>query len=63
MKSIDYDILKAVRIMTSSLEVSVCTTGEWERAILLGYKTWKKVEENQGGKVSLDLDNAEIRYV
>ena len=63
VKSIDYDILKAVRIMTSSLEVSVCTTGEWERAILLGYKTWKKVEENQGGKVSLDLDNAEIRYV
>ena len=63
MKSIDYDILKAVRIMTSSLEVSVYTTREWERTILLGYKTWKKVEENQGEKVSLDLDNAEIRYV
>ena len=63
VKSIDYDILKAIRIMTSSFEVAVCTTGEWEQAILLGYKTWKQVEENQGGKVSLNLDKAAITYV
>ena len=31
--------------------------------ILLGYKTWKQVEENQGGKVSLNLDKAAITYV
>ena len=61
--SVDYDILKAIRIMTSSFEVAVCTTGEWERAILMGYKTWKQVEDNQGGVVSLDLDKAAITYL
>ena len=49
--------------MTSAFEVSVCTTGEWERAILQGYETWKQVEENQGGKVSLDLDEAAIKFL
>ena len=63
VKAVDYDILKAIRIMTSSFEVAVCTTGEWERAILVGYKTWKQVEDNQGGSVSLDLDKAAITYL
>lgn len=63
VRSIDYDILKAIRIMTASFEVAVCTTGEWERAILAGYDIWKKLQENQGGKVALDLDRATITYV
>lgn len=63
VKSIDYDILKAIRTMTASFEVAVCTTGEWERAILMGYETWKQVEASQGGRVSLDLDKAAIRFL
>jgi NTP pyrophosphatase (non-canonical NTP hydrolase) len=61
--SLDYDVLKAIRIMTSSLEVAVCTTGEWERAILSGYGVWQQLEKNQGGKVELDLDKATIVYL
>jgi NTP pyrophosphatase (non-canonical NTP hydrolase) len=60
---VDYDLLKAIRIMTSSLEVSVCTTGEWERAILSAYTVWRQLEINQGGKVALDLDKAAITYI
>lgn len=63
IKSIDYHLLKAIRIMASSFEVAVCTTGEWERAIFMGYQVWKEVERNQGGKVELDLDKRTIRYV
>jgi hypothetical protein len=63
VSSVDYDLLKAIRIMTARLEVSVCTTGEWERAILLGYEVWKQVQENQGGHVRLDLDNRTIEYL
>lgn len=63
VKSVDYDILKAIRIMTSSFEVNVCTTGEWERAILQGYQTWKQVETSQGGKVSVDLDKTAISFL
>lgn len=61
--SVDYDLLKAIRIMTSRFEVGVCTTGEWERAILQGYRVWKHVERNQGGKVELDLDRRTITYL
>lgn len=63
VKSIDYHLLKAIRIMASSFEVAVCTTGEWERAIFMGYQVWKEVEKNQGGKVELDLDKRTIRYL
>jgi NTP pyrophosphatase (non-canonical NTP hydrolase) len=61
--SLDYDLLKAIRIMTGKFEVRVCTTGEWERAILMGYRVWQAVEENQGGKVGLDLDARSIKYL
>ncbi len=63
VKSVDYDLLKAIRIMSARFEVAVCTTGEWERAILLGYQVWKQVEKNQGGKVELDLDHRAIKYL
>lgn len=63
VKSLDYDLLKAIRIMVSRFEVAVCTTGEWERTILMGYEVWKQVQENQGGRVELDLDARTIRYL
>ena len=63
VRSVEYDLLKAIRIMTSSFEVSLCTTGEWERAILMGYEVWKHVERNQGGRVEIDLDKRSIRYL
>jgi len=63
VKAVDYDLLKAIRIMTARFEVSVCTTGEWERAIIMGYRVWQQVEKNQGGKVECDLDQRTIRYL
>lgn len=63
VRSIDYDLLKSIRVATAQFEVGVCTTGEWERAILLGYQVWRQVEENQGGKVRVDLDARSIEYV
>lgn len=63
VSSLDYELLKAIRIMTSRLEVSVCTTGEWEHAILLGYKVWRQVAENGGGKVEVDLDSRRLTYL
>lgn len=63
IKAMDYHLLKAIRIMASGFEAAVCTTGEWERAIFMGYKVWKEVQSNQGGKVELDLDKRTIRYL
>lgn len=63
VQALDYDLLKSIRVATAKFEVGVCTTGEWERAILLGYQVWRQVEENQGGKVRVDLDRRLIEYV
>lgn len=62
VKAVDYDLLKAIKIMTSKFEVSACTTGEWERAILMGYHVWREVEKYSGGKVVVDLDHRLIAY-
>ena len=60
---IDYDLLKSIRMLTAKFEVSICTTGEWEAAIRMGYRVWKEVESHQGGRVEVDLDRRAIRYL
>lgn len=60
---VDYDLLKSIRILASKFEVSICTAGEWEAAILMAYRVWKEVEAAQGGKVEVDLDNRRIRFL
>jgi hypothetical protein len=42
--------------MTSHLEVAKCTLGDWENAILTGYKVWREVEKNKKGTVIVDLN-------
>lgn len=60
---IDYDLLKAIRVMTAKFEVGVCTTGEWERAILTAYRVWKAVENAGGGKIEVNLDQRSMRLI
>jgi hypothetical protein len=60
---IDYGLLKSIRMLTANFEVSVCTTGEWEAAIRMGYSVWKEVQANDGGRVEVDLDRRLIRYL
>jgi hypothetical protein len=49
--------------MTSHLEVSRRTTGEWEQAILLGFDVWRAVHAAGGGRISVDLDLRRIDYL
>ncbi|MHC5831277.1 MAG: nucleoside triphosphate pyrophosphohydrolase family protein, partial [Nostoc sp.] len=44
----------------SHLEVTRCSLGDWERAILTGYKVWQLVDKNGGGMVVVDLDARSI---
>ena len=59
---LDYDLLKAIKTMTAKFEVSVCTTGEWEKAVLLAYSIWRLVEKYAGGNVVVDLDRRELAF-
>lgn len=59
---LDYELLKAIKTMTAKFEVSVCATGEWEKAILMAYSIWRLVEEHAGGNVVVDLDRRELAF-
>lgn len=63
VSTVDYALLRTIAGMTSHLEVSVRSAGEWEAAILQGYEVFRAVVQNEGGRVSADLDARRITYL
>jgi len=61
--TVDSQLLKTIKSMTSHLEVKERTTGDWEKAIIAGFSVWRQVVENSGGKMFVDMDNREIRFL
>ncbi|WP_428278409.1 nucleoside triphosphate pyrophosphohydrolase family protein [Candidatus Palauibacter sp.] len=61
--ALDFQLLRTVKDMTSHLEVKQCTTGEWEDAILQGFKVWRAVVAARGGRIAVDLDQRRIDYL
>ena len=59
---LDYSLLKTITYLTSNLEVSYCSTGDWEKAILTGYEVWHQVCEHGGGKIIGDMDNQTLLF-
>ena len=60
--SVSTELLRMIRNMVQHLEVSVCTSGEWERAIVEGFKVWRQVKMRQGGIVDVDLNKRCIAF-
>lgn len=60
---LDSQLLRTVKDMTSHLEVRQCTTGEWELAILQGFRVWRAVLAARGGRIAIDLDRRQIDYL
>lgn len=60
--AIDYSLLKTIAYMTQKLEVRSCSTGDWEKAILLGYRIWHQVCDSNGGKLFIDIDAQDLRF-
>lgn len=58
--SVSSEMLRSITWMANGLEVAKCSTGEWEDAIVQGFASWRVIERNQGGVLSLDLDKREI---
>jgi NTP pyrophosphatase (non-canonical NTP hydrolase) len=63
ISAVDSQLLRTIKEMTSHLEVSRCTTGEWEDAILQGFRAWRAIVAASGGLVGVDLDARRISYV
>jgi hypothetical protein len=58
--SVSSEMLRSVRRMAGGLEVSRCTTGEWEDAIIQGFAAWRLIHNHHGGLLTLDLDQRTI---
>jgi len=61
--TLDFQLLRTIKDMTSHLEVGQRTTGEWEQAILKGFEVWRAVLAGRGGRIVVDLDARQIEYL
>jgi NTP pyrophosphatase (non-canonical NTP hydrolase) len=62
ISALDSQILRTITSVTSHLEVSACSIGDWERAVLQGYAVWREVVKHSGGRLVVDLDAQTISY-
>ena len=62
-EGVDYELLRTIKDMTYHLEVSRCTEGDWERAIMTGFQIWRQVRANGGGHLRADLEQKIIELL
>ena len=62
-EGLNYGLLQTVKDMTSHLEVSTRTEGEWTRAIMTGFDIWRQVKARGRGRIQADLEQGTIRLV
>ena len=60
---LDYQLLRTIKGITLLLEVRERSMGEWQRAILIGFEVWRQVLVNSGGRILVDLDAKELKYL
>ena len=62
-EGLSYDLLRTIKDMTSHLEVSSRTEGEWERAIMTGFDIWRQVKAKGSGRIYADLEQGTIKLI
>ena len=62
-EGVNYDLLRTIKDMTSHLEVSTRSEGEWERAIMTGFDIWRQVKTKGRGRIHADLERRMIELV
>ena len=62
-EGVNSDLLRTIKDMTSHLEVSARTEGEWERAIMNGFDIWRQVKANGKGQIHANLEQGIIEMV
>jgi NTP pyrophosphatase (non-canonical NTP hydrolase) len=59
---VDFDLLKSVKEFVQGFEVDQAPFWQWERAIIDGYRIFRLLRTNRGGRLTLDLRKRELRY-
>ena len=60
--SLDYSLLKDVRTFVTGYEVECRPLWQWERAILEGFRVFRKLKKHRQGIVIADLNKHTIRF-
>lgn len=61
--TLDIELLRAISNLASGLEVKAASWHDWELAILEGYKLFRILNRNRGGRVRVDLQKRRLEYV
>ena len=60
---VNYELLRTIKDMTSHLEVSCRTEGDWERAIMTGFQLWRHIRAKGKGRLWADLEKGIVELV
>lgn len=60
--AVDWQLLRHLKQMTANLEVKDRTTWEWNDALKIGFKIWRKLKEHKGGSVIGDLEAGTLKF-
>jgi NTP pyrophosphatase (non-canonical NTP hydrolase) len=58
--SVSAELLRMIKHMTAHFEVSRCSVGEWEQAIVQGFAVWREIKCRGAGTLVVDLDSRSI---
>ena len=59
---VSFDLLKTIQRFVRGYEVEECPAKLWEDAILQGFEVFRKVRDNEGGRIIGDKKNRKISY-
>jgi hypothetical protein len=60
--TVDYELLRAIKLITNPFEVRDRTFGDWEESILKAYSVWRSMVENNGGVFVGDSERRTVTY-
>lgn len=63
VSDLDYQLLRTIKGLTSLFEVRERSLGEWQQAILLGFEVWRQIHSSNGGRILVDLDAKDLKYL
>ena len=59
-EGVSFEVLRTIKDMTAHLEVSCRAEGEWERAIVDGFRIWRQVRDLGECRLEADLERGAI---
>ncbi|MGF6411486.1 nucleoside triphosphate pyrophosphohydrolase family protein [Paraburkholderia sp. MM5482-R1] len=63
VQSLDYELLRTIKGLTTRLEVGRCSGKQWEVAILSGFEVWRALRNRRSGTIRCDLIQGTIKLI